>query len=132
MKMKLILIAILTLMLLSCSRSGSELKLVQQQQSGDYKIAILSETGTIQKGNNPFTLEFRRATDDQLVDVGTVDVAPVMEMAGMGPMMATTKVTPSDTPGRYTAIGNLTMSGHWKVNITFGKGQSARFNLSAE
>jgi hypothetical protein len=46
--------------------------------------------------------------------------------------MASTKVTPSDTPGRYTAIGNLTMSGHWKVNITFGNGQMARFNLSAE
>jgi hypothetical protein len=55
-----------------------------------------------------------------------------MEMAGMGPMMAATEVTPSNTVGRYTAIGNLTMSGHWKVNVTFGKGQSARFNLSAE
>jgi hypothetical protein len=55
-----------------------------------------------------------------------------MDMAGMSPMMASTKVTPSDTPGRYTAIGNLTMSGHWKVNITFGNGQMARFNLSAE
>lgn len=118
--------------LMSCSRNSKELKLVQQQQSGDYKIAILSETGTILQGKKPFTLEFRRATDDQLVDVGTVNVAPVMEMAGMGPMMATTQVTPSDTPGRYTAIGNLTMSGHWKVNVTFGKGQSARFNLSAE
>jgi len=132
MKMKLLLIAVLNLTMLSCSRGSSELKLVQQQQSGAYKITILSETGTIQQGNKPFTLEFRRATDDQLVDVGTVDVAPVMEMAGMGPMMATTKVTPSDTPGRYTAIGNLTMSGHWKVNVTFGNGQNARFNLSAE
>ena len=132
MKMKLFLIAILALTLLSCARGSSELKLVQQQKSGDYKIAILSETGTIQQGKKPFTLEFRRATDDQLVDVGAVNVAPVMEMAGMSPMMAATQVTPSDTPGRYTAIGNLTMSGHWKVDITFGKGQIARFNLSAE
>jgi len=132
MKMKMLFTPILALMLLSCSPRSQELKLVQQQQSGEYKIAILSETGTIQQGKKPFTLEFRRATDDQLVDVGTVDVAPVMEMAGMGPMMATTRVTPSGTPGRYTAIGNLTMSGHWKVNVTFGNGQSARFNLSAE
>jgi len=71
MKIKLLLIAVLNLMMVSCSRGSSELKLVQQQQSGDYKIAILSETGTIQQGNKPFTLEFRRATDDQLVDVGT-------------------------------------------------------------
>jgi hypothetical protein len=132
MKLKLLLIAILAVTLLSCSRGSKELKLVQQQQAGNYKIAILSETGTIQQGKKPFILEFRRATDDQLIDVGNVNVAPVMEMAGMGPMMATTQVTPSDTPGRYTAIGNLTMSGHWKVNITFGNGQSARFNLSAE
>ena len=83
-------------------------------------------------GKKPFTLEFRRASDNQLVDVGAVNVAPVMEMAGMGPMMATTLVTPSNTPGRYTAIGNLTMSGHWKVNITFGTGKSAQINLSAE
>jgi hypothetical protein len=130
--MKLLLTTILAMTLLACSRGSQELKLVQQQQSGDYKISILSETGTIQQGKKPFTLEFRRATDDQLVDVGTVNVAPVMEMAGMSPMMASTQVTPSDTPGRYTAIGNLTMSGHWKVDITFGKGQTARFNLSAE
>ena len=130
--MKLLLIAILVVTLLSCSCGSDELKLVQQQQAGDYRIVILSETGTIQQGKKPFTLEFRRASDNQLVDVGAVNVAPVMEMAGMGPMMATTLVTPADTPGRYTAIGNLTMSGHWKVNITFGDGQSARFNLSAE
>jgi len=130
--MKLLLTVILVVTLLSCSRGSTELKLVQQQRTGDYKIAILSETGTIQQGKKPFILEFRRATDDQLVDVGTVNVAPVMVMAGMGPMMATTEVTPSDTPGRYTAIGNLTMSGHWKVNVTFGNGQNVQFNLSAE
>src|SRR5882672_4595512 len=123
MRMKALLFLILTVTWSSCSRTNSELKIVQQQQSGDFKIAILSETGSIQQGKKPFTLEFRRSTDDHLVDVGTVDVAPIMEMAGMGPMMATAQVTPSDTPGRYTAIGNLTMSGHWKFNITFGKGQ---------
>jgi YtkA-like protein len=130
--MKLHLAAILTVVLFSCSKANTELKLVQQQQSGDYKIAILSETGTIQQGNKPFTLEFRKAADDQLVDVGTVVVAPVMEMAGMAPMMAPAQVTPSGTPGKYTTVGNLTMSGHWKVNITFANGQNARFNLSAE
>jgi len=129
--MKLLLVVV-AVTLISCSPKSSELKLVQQQQSGDYKITILSESGSIQQGKKPFTLEFRRATDDQLVDVGTVDVAPIMEMAGMGPMMAPTQVTPSGTPGRYTAIGNLTMSGQWKFNITFGKGQSARFIVSAE
>jgi len=130
--MKAHLAVILAVALASCSRTNSELKVVQQQKSGDYKITLLSETGSIQQGKKPFTLEFRRATDDQLVDVGTVDVAPVMEMAGMSPMMATAQVTPSDTPGRYTAIGNLTMSGHWKFNINFGKGQNARFSVSAE
>ena len=131
-KTKLLLTPTLALILFSCSRGSGELKLVQQQQSGDYKIAILSETGTIQQGNKPFTLEFRKAADDQLVDVGTVTVAPVMEMAGMAPMMAPAEVIPSGTAGRYTATGNLTMSGRWRVDVKFGDGQVARFNLSAE
>jgi len=130
--MKLLLLPFFALTLFSCSKESTELKLVQQQQSGDYKIAILSETGTIQQGNKPFTLEFRKVADGQLVDVGTVGLAPVMEMAGMAPMMASAQVSPSNTAGRYTAVGNLTMSGHWKLNVTFANGQNARFNLSAE
>ena len=128
----LLLVALLAVVMISCSKESKELKLIQQQQSGDYKVAILSETGSVSQGKTPFTLEFRKAANDQLVDVGPVNLAPVMEMAGMGPMMATSAVTPTSTPGRYTAIGNLTMSGHWKFNITFGDGQNVRFNISAE
>ena len=117
---------------MSCTRSAGELKLVQQQQAGGYKVSILSESGSISQGKTPFTLEFRNAADDQLVDVGAVRLSAAMEMAGMGPMMTTSQVTSSGTPGRYTAVGNLTMSGHWKFTITFANGQSARFNVSAE
>jgi len=132
MKTKIILVAILAISLISCTQTNKELKLVQQQQSGNYKISILSETGSIPLGKTPFTLEFRNAADNQLVDVGTVSLSPVMEMAGMGPMMATSQIISSGTPGRYTAVGNLTMSGHWKCNVTFGNGQNVRFNVSAE
>jgi len=132
MKKWLFLFVTLTATLISCTPKPGELKQVQQQQAGDYKVAILSETGSIQQGKTPFTLEFRKAADDQLVDVGTVSLSPVMEMAGMAPMMATSQVTSSGTPGRYTAVGNLTMSGHWKINVNFGNGQSVRFNVSAE
>src|SRR5678816_2615164 len=132
MKTYLLFVAILAVCLLSCKKEIKELKLVQEQQSGEYKIAILSETGSITRGKSPFTLEFRKTADNRLVDVGTVSLAPVMEMAGMGPMMATSQVTSSDTPGRYTAIGNLTMAGHWRFNVTFGSGQTVRFNVSSE
>ena len=121
----------MSLLSIACSRSA-DLKTVQQQQAGAYTITILSETGSLKKGPGSFTLEFRKTADNQLADVGTVVVAPVMEMPGMGPMMGAAEVKKSETPGRYNVTGNLTMAGLWKVKVTFGAGQSARFNVSAE
>ena len=119
------------LLLCACG-GGGELKTVQQQQVGEYTVTVLSESGTLKNGANDFTLEFRKTADNQLVDVGTVDVAPLMEMAGMGPMMGSATVTPTDTPGRYHATGNLTMAGLWKFTVKFGDGQSVRINVNAE
>ena len=114
----------LTLLLPCCGKT--ELKTVQQQRVGEYTLTILSESGTMKNGSSDFVLEFRRTSDNQLVDVGAVDVAPVMDMSGMAPMMGT------DTPGRYQATGTLTMAGLWKFNVKFGSGQSARINVNAE
>ena len=122
------------MLLFGCkSRSNpADLKPVQQQHAGEYTVAILSETGTMKQGSSTFTLEFRKAADNQLVDVGKVEVSPVMEMSGMAPMMGGADVTPANTPGRYDVKGNLGMAGLWKVNVKFGAGQSVRFSLSAE
>ena len=78
----------------------SEFKTVQTQPAGEYTVTVLSPSGSIKNGANDFVLEFRKS-ENQLVDVGTVYVAPVMDMPGMSPMIGTATVTPTDTPGRY-------------------------------
>jgi hypothetical protein len=85
----------------------------------------------MKNGASTYALEFRRTSENQLVDVGKVDVSAVMEMAGMAPMMGTAEVSPTGTPGRYEVKGNLTMAGLWKMNVKFGD-QNVRFSLNAD
>ena len=121
-------------LLLSGCKSGNpaELKPIQQEKVGDYTVSLLSETGTMKQGSTTYTLEFRKTADNQLADVGKVEVSPVMEMSGMAPMMGGADVTPTGTPGRYEVKGNLAMAGLWKVNVKFGENQNVRFSLNAE
>ena len=120
-------------LLVSCTKGASEaLKPVQQQKAGDYTISILTETGTMKQGPTSYTLEFRKTADNQLADVGTVEIAPVMDMPGMAPMMGDAEVRATDTAGRYAVNGKLSMSGLWKINVKFGDGQNVRFSLNAE
>ena len=118
------------LLLFACTKG--EMKTVQTQQAGEYTVTVLSDSGSIKNGANDFILEFRKTGDGQLVDVGTVDVAPIMDMPGMSPMMGSATVTPTDTPGRYRATGSLNMSGLWKFNVKFGEGRAVRLNVNAE
>lgn len=118
-------------LLFAACRGKGELKTVQTQKAGDVTVTVLSESGSIKNGANEFVLEFRKTDGNQLTDVGTVDVAPVMEMAGMAPMMGTASVTPTDTPGRYRVTGGLTMAGLWKFNVKYGNGQNVRINVNA-
>ena len=113
-------------------RGKGELKTVQTQQAGDITVTVLSESGSIKNGANDFILEFRKTDGNQLVNVGTVDVAPIMDMPGMGPMMGSASVTPADTQGRYRVVGSLTMAGLWKFNVKYGNGETVRINVNAE
>ena len=106
---------------------AAALKQIQQQRSGDYVITLLNESGSLKQGTNNLTLEVRRG--DQLVDPGNVQVKPMMEMKGAGPMLANSSATPSDTPGRYNVTTDLSMAGQWKVMVTFTGGETG-FNLS--
>jgi hypothetical protein len=129
----LTLLTLIALLLAGCSGSApSALKPVQQQNVGEYTVSILSESGGLKEGASQYTIEFRRTSNGQLADVGTVEVAPIMEMAGMGPMMGEANVTSSETPGRYEVESNLSMAGLWKITVKFGNDQQARFSLSAQ
>ena len=118
------------LLLLACTKG--EMEIVQTQQAGEYTVTVLSDSGTIKNGANDFILEFRKTGDGQLVDVGTVDVAPIMDMPGMSPMMGSATVTSTDTPGRYRATGSLSMAGLWKFNVKFGDGRAVRLSVNAK
>jgi hypothetical protein len=111
---------------------AGDLKVIQQQRSGDYVVALLNETDNLTQGANNLTLEFRRTGDNQLADVGNVQVESMMEMQGMGPMMAKTNVTPSGTPGRYNMTAELSMAGNWKTTVTFAENQKVQFDLGAQ
>ena len=118
-------------LLVACGNKG-ELKTIQTQQAGDYTLTVLSETGSIKNGASDFVLEFRKTADNQPVHVGSVEVAPVMDMSGMAPMMGKAETTPGDAVGRYHVKTNLSMAGLWKFNVKFADGQSVRINLNAE
>ena len=104
-------------------------KQIEQKRAGDYLITLSSESGSLKQGSNNLTLEFRKR--DQLADPGNVEVKPMMEMKGMGPMLANTKAPPSGTPGRYNVTTDLSMAGPWKFMVTFSGGETA-FDLTTQ
>jgi len=128
--MKKFWIALSLSLLVTACKSG-EMKPVQKQQVGDYTVTVLSESGKAKSGANDFMLEFRKTSDNQLVDVGPVEVSPIMEMQGMAPMMGSSTVMPAEKPGQYHVNSTLTMAGLWKFNVKFGD-HSVRLNVNAE
>ena len=109
--------------------ASANLKQIQQKRAGDYVITVSNETGSLKQGANSLTLEFRKG--DQLTDPGNVEVKPMMEMKGLGPMLANTKATPSGAPGRYDVMTDLSMAGPWKFMVTFTGGET-EFNLATQ
>ena len=139
MKTKTILAAlavvVLGLTLAACSKSsssGSELKQIAQQRVGDYVVSLLSESGQLKQGKNKYALEFRKATDNQLVDVGEVKLSSRMPMPGMSDMIGGASATPSGTPGRYTVESDFEMRGKWNFGATFGNNQRVMFPVNVQ
>ncbi len=138
MRMKVILAAVavvtLAVVLTACGGGGdtSNLKQIQQQRAGEYLVTLLNETGQLKQGPNKFVLEFRKASDNQLADVGNVQLNSLMPMPGMSPMSGGASATPSGTPGRYQIESDFQMVGTWNFTVKFGNGQQARFALKAQ
>ncbi|MFN2455265.1 MAG: FixH family protein [Pyrinomonadaceae bacterium] len=139
MRMKVIPAAVavvsLAVVLTACGGGGgdtSNLKQIQQQHAGEYLVTLLNETGQLKQGPNKFVLEFRKASDNQLADVGNVQLNSLMPMPGMSPMSGGASATPSGTPGRYQIESDFQMVGTWNFTVKFGNGQQARFALKAQ
>jgi hypothetical protein len=119
----------------SCGRSTAESDLIELQRvrSGDLDVVLLSKDGTFSSDQDTLTIEFRRG--ESLVDVGTVKAAATMPMAGLPEMQGSIFIERGDTPGRYTAETELSMSGGWNLKIDWdgatGRG-SASFHATVE
>ena len=109
----------------ACGRSPATLTELERVRSGALDVVVLSPTGTLRRGKEPFTIEFRAASDGHLLDAGSVKASAAMPMPGM-PMFGSINVQPGDVPGRYRAEGDFSMAGTWRVGIEFdgpaGKG----------
>ena len=139
MRMKLILAAVaavvLGLTLTACGGGRddtSNLKKIDQQRTGDYIVTALNETGQVKQGPNKFVLEFRKASDNKLTDVGNVQLNSAMPMPGMPPMNAGAYATPSGTAGRYNVESDIQMRGKWTFTVMFGNGQRALLSLNVQ
>jgi hypothetical protein len=103
---------------------------IQTVRSGNLEIVLRSPGGGLRQGRNTFSIEFRSASDKQLVDVGTVRASANMAMPGMV-MSGNLQVTPSGVPGRYTATAEFGMAGAWQIAIEWN-GPAGRGSVSFE
>jgi hypothetical protein len=111
------ILAAATITITSCgdNTAGSNQIELQRVRSGDLDVVLLSDDRTLTHGKDAVTVEFRRG--NSLVDVGTVKAGATMPMAGMAPMMGSVSLERGDTPGRYTASTDLSMSGGWNLKV---------------
>jgi len=131
----LVLLAAIALMAAACgaNNAGSDLIELQRVHAGNLDVVVLSNDGSLSHGKDTVTIEFRRGND--LVDVGTVKAGATMTMAGMAPMLGSVFLEKGDTPGRYKADTDLSMSGGWQLKLDWdgpsGRG-TATFAATAE
>jgi hypothetical protein len=111
---------------------GGELKQIAEQRAGDHVVRLLSESGQLKQGPNKYVLEFRRVSDNQLVDVGEVRLSSRMPMPGMSDMIGGASATPSDTPGRYNVESDFEMRGKWNFQAAFGNNQRVMFPINVQ
>jgi hypothetical protein len=124
----------LALALAACGGKGGsgELKQIAEQRAGDHVVRLLSESGQLKQGPSKYVLEFRRASDNQVVDVGEVRLSSRMPMPGMSDMIGGASATPSGTPGRYNVESDFQMRGKWNFQATFGNNQRVMFPINVQ
>jgi Cu(I)/Ag(I) efflux system membrane protein CusA/SilA len=89
-------------------------QVVQIVQAGTVQVALLSPSGTLHRGRNAFTVEFR--SDGRLVVVGAVRASANMAMPGMV-MSSGLQLQRTSVSGRYDATAEFGMAGAWPVSI---------------
>ncbi len=85
-------------------------------RTGDLVVTLSNPEGGLRTGSNRFRIEFRSATTNERIDVGTVALAASMTMPGMV-MNSPITIAPTGQPGLYDATGDFGMAGSWRMAI---------------
>jgi hypothetical protein len=97
-------------------------------RANDLVVTLSNSQGELHTGSNQFQIEFRSAATNELVDVGTVQLAGSMTMPGMV-MTSPISIAPSGQPGVYDATADFGMAGSWQMTIEWngpaGRGSAA-------
>jgi len=99
-----------------CGRGTAPLTPLQSVKSGALDVVLLSDHDAIRHGKDSFVIEFKSASNGNLVDVGTVRVTASMPMPGM-PMFGSIDVQRTGVPGRYAATSEFSMAGTWRLMV---------------
>ena len=97
---------------------------LQRERSGTLDVVLLSERDALRQGTDTFVIEFRSAANGALIDAGDVRGSATMPMGGT-PMFGMVDIVPTDVPGRYSATGNLSMAGTWRLTVE-GEGPAGK------
>src|ERR1041384_6844598 len=121
MKKKLISILLLTgIIFISCQNQTGEFKVVAQQDVKEFKVSILTPTGTLTHGAGTFDIEIRKSNDD-LTNLGKVEAFYVK---GPGENGTPIEVNSTLIKGRYEAKYNIPTAGNWTIVVLFAVGRA--------
>jgi len=112
-----------------CARSVHQnVTEIQRLRSGGVDVVLLSPQDGLRHGQDTFVIEFRSAADGTLIDAGVLKGSATMPMAGM-PMMGAIDIARTDVAGRYSATGDLSMAGTWRLTIEWS-GQAGQGSVT--
>lgn len=95
---------------------AAKLTELQRLKSGSLDVVVSSQRDALRHGKDAFVIEFRRAPNGELVDVGKVRAGANMPMSGT-PMFGSLDIRRTEVPGRYAADSQLDMAGTWRMTI---------------
>lgn len=112
-----VVVAFLSLFTDGCG-ARNDLKEIQRTKARDVDVVLLSQDGLVHQKTD-LTVEFRKPSNGELIDVKHVRANATMPMPGMAPMFGTIDLRPSGTAGRFFFQGTLEMAGSWRVTFNW-------------
>jgi uncharacterized beta-barrel protein YwiB (DUF1934 family) len=102
---------------------------IQEQNSGNIKVTLLSKDGLIRKGTGTFRFEFRDKLTGKLINVNNIYASAMMEMDDEI-MTGEMNMNNMNMMGVCNMNYNLPMQGSWNCTLNFNNGQKVQFLLN--